>query len=334
MIPAADHWPADDIPGQLGRTAVITGANSGIGLVVATLLAKSGATVVLACRDVAKAERAAAEIRACSAQSSVRTVRLDLASLTSVREAARELKAAYPRVDLLINNAGVMWPPFQRSADGFELTFATNHLGHFAFTGLVLDSLVRTPGSRVITVSSVVHRDGVMRFDDLQSGLRYRPADAYAQSKLANLLFTYELSDRLRAAGHATAALAAHPGIARTELFRWNPPLTRILLHPALRPAMFWMVQSPQQGALSILRAAVDPSARSGEYYGPGGWRGYRGPPVLTTSASHSHEVPARRLLWERSEALTGVSYLSLRSQRRQPPAPPNYSARSEGFGS
>jgi NAD(P)-dependent dehydrogenase (short-subunit alcohol dehydrogenase family) len=305
----ASRWTAADVPDQSGRTAVVTGANSGLGLVTAGVLASRGASVVLACRDLAKAGQAADRIRAAAPRASVHVLRLDLASLASVRAAASEIRAAWPRLDLLINNAGVMRPPYQRSADGFELTFATNHLGHFALTGLVLDSLRATPGSRVVTVSSVGHRDGVMRFDDLQSERGYRADDAYAQSKLANLLFTYELAARLQAAGEGTIALAAHPGLARTELFRWDPRLTRALLSPALRPLTFWGVHSAQAGALPTLRAATDPAARAGEYYGPGGRHEYTGYPVRVESAGPSHDLASQRRLWEASERLTGVSY-------------------------
>jgi len=303
------RWTAADVPGQSGKIAVVTGAGSGLGLETARVLAARGATVVLACRDVGRAERAAGLIRAGAGRAGVRVVRLDLASLASVREAADEIRASCPRLDLLINNAGVMRPPHQRSADGFELTFATNHLGHFALTGLVLDRLLETPGSRVVTVSSVGHWDGVMHFDDLQFERGYRADDAYAQSKLANLLFTYELAARLRAADSRTIALAAHPGIARTGLFRWDPWPARAALSPVLRPLMFWMVHDARLGALPALRAATDPSARAGEYYGPGGWRGYTGHPVRVESSARSHDAAAGRRLWEISEQLTGVSY-------------------------
>jgi NAD(P)-dependent dehydrogenase (short-subunit alcohol dehydrogenase family) len=292
--------------------AVVTGANSGLGLVTAGVLASRGATVILACRDLAKAERAAARIRAGARGSAVHLLRLDLASLASVRAAASELRATWPRLDLLINNAGVMRPPYQRSADGFELTFATNHLGHFALTGLVLDSLLATTGSRIVTVSSVGHRDCVMHFDDLQFERGYRADDAYGQSKLANLLFTYELSGRLQAAGQGTVALAAHPGVARTELFRWDPRLDKALLSPALLPLTFLSVHSAQRGALPVLRAAADPAAGAGEYYGPGGWREYTGYPVRVESSGRSHDAAAGRRLWTVSEQLTGVSYSTL----------------------
>jgi len=303
------RWTAAALPDQSGRTAVVTGASSGLGLETARVLAGRGATVVLACRDMGKAGRAGGIIRAEAGRASVRVVRLDLASLSSVREAAAEIRSSCPRLDLLINNAGVMRPPYGRSADGFELTFATNHLGHFALTGLVLDRLLETPGSRIVTVSSVGHRDGEMRFDDLQFERGYRADDAYAQSKLANLLFTYELAARLRAASRRTIALAAHPGVARTELFRWDPRLTRTLLSPALRPLVFWGVHDARRGALPVLRAAADPSARAGEYYGPGRWHEYTGYPVRVESSARSHDAAAGRRLWEISEQLTGVSY-------------------------
>jgi NAD(P)-dependent dehydrogenase (short-subunit alcohol dehydrogenase family) len=306
---AGRRWTAAAVPDQSGRTAVVTGASSGLGLETARVLAGRGAAVVLACRDMDRAARAAGHIRASAARPEVRVVRLDLASLASVREAAGEIRATCPRLNLLINNAGVMRPPYQRSADGFELTFATNHLGHFALTGLLLDHLLATPGSRVVTVSSVGHRGGVMRFEDLQFERGYQADDAYGQSKLANLLFTYELAARLQAAGQRTIALAAHPGVARTELFRWDPRLDRALLSPALRPLTFWTVHSAQRGALPVLRAAADPAARAGEYYGPGGWREYTGYPVRVESSARSHDDAAARRLWAVSEQLTGVSY-------------------------
>jgi NAD(P)-dependent dehydrogenase (short-subunit alcohol dehydrogenase family) len=312
VLARASRWTAADVPDQSGRTAVVTGASSGLGLATASVLASRGATVILAGRDLARAGRAAGRIRAVAPGAGVHVLRLDLASLASVREAAAGIRAAWPRLDLLINNAGVMRPPYQRSADGFELTFATNHLGHFALTGLVLPSLLATPGSRIVTVSSVGHRDGVMRFGDLQSERGYRADDAYAQSKLANLLFTYELAGRLQAAGHAAIALAAHPGLARTGLFRWDPWLTRALLSPALRPLTFWGLHNAQAGALATLRAAADPSARTGEYYGPGGWHEYTGSPVRVESAAQSHDPASQRRLWQMSEQLTGVSYLDV----------------------
>jgi len=307
-----DRWTAASIPDQSGRTVVVTGASSGLGLETAALLAKRAATVVLACRDLVKAERAAERIRASAGRASVRVVHLDLASLSSVREAADGIGREYPRLDLLINNAGVMAVPQQQTGDGFELTFATNHLGHFALTGLLLDRLLATPGSRIVTVSSIGHKQGVMDFGDLQRQRRYQPWHAYWQSKLANLLFTYELDRRLRAAAAPTMALAAHPGNARTELWRWSSPLTRALYNPdnrRMRMLTFWFAQSAHMGALATLRAATDPAARGGEYYGPPGRLQYTGYPVPVESSAASHDAAAQRRLWEVSERLTGVPY-------------------------
>jgi NAD(P)-dependent dehydrogenase (short-subunit alcohol dehydrogenase family) len=235
----------------------------------------------------------------------VRVVHLDLASQASVRAAASELRADYPPLDLLINNAGVMLAPYQRTEDGFELTLATNHLGHFALTGLLLDRL-QSPGARIVTVSSISHGRGVMAFDDLQSGRGYDASAAYAQSKLANLLFSYELARRLQAAGSPAIAVAAHPGIARSELWRTCRLWERALINSRL-PS--WIVQSTQRGALPTLRAATDPSARTGEYYGPRGWHQNTGHPVRVESTDRSHDEADQRRLWAISEELTGVSY-------------------------
>jgi NAD(P)-dependent dehydrogenase (short-subunit alcohol dehydrogenase family) len=303
------RWTEADVPAQPGRNAVVTGASGGLGLETARVLAQRGATVVLACRDQAKADRAAGQIRDAGARGEVRVVRLDLASLASVRKAAGEILATCSRLDLLINNAGVMAVPYQRTEDGFEKTFATNHLGHFALTGLLLGRLLDTPGSRVVTVSSIGHRQGVMNFDDLQPERGYKPWPAYYQSKLANLLFTYELQSRLEAAGAQTIVLAAHPGQARTELWRTTPRSTQALYSPRLRPLMFWFAQSAAMGALGTLRAATDPQARGGEYYGPPGWLQLTGYPARISSSARSRDTESQRRLWLESERLTGVSY-------------------------
>jgi NAD(P)-dependent dehydrogenase (short-subunit alcohol dehydrogenase family) len=307
------RWTAANVPAQSGRVAVVTGASGGIGLETALVLARRGATVILACRDMRKAGQAAARIRAEAGQAqagadSVRIVRLDLAALASVREAAGEIRSACPRLDLLINNAGVMTPPYQRTVDGFELTFATNHLGPFALTGLLLDRLLATPRSRVVTVSSRGHTGGVMAFDDLQFERGYHAAHAYWQSKLANLLFSYELQARLDTAGAATMALAAHPGIVPTELWRTSSGFERALISPRLRLLNSWIAQDARMGALPTLRAAVDSSARGGEYYGPAG-RHDAGYPARVESSARSHDAAAQRRLWQISEQLTGVSF-------------------------
>jgi NAD(P)-dependent dehydrogenase (short-subunit alcohol dehydrogenase family) len=228
---SSQQWTAADVPDQHGRTVVITGANSGIGFEAAKALAERGATVVLACRDTDRAGQAADRI---SADADIRITELDLASLGSIRAAAERIRADHSRIDLLINNAGLMIPPYGRTEDGFELQFGTNHLGHFALTGLLVDRMVTAPGSRIVTVSSNAHKGGRINFDDLQSTQRYSRMAAYGQSKLANLLFTYELQRRLAEAGAETIAVAAHPGGSRTELTRNTPglfrPLTGILM--------------------------------------------------------------------------------------------------------
>jgi NAD(P)-dependent dehydrogenase (short-subunit alcohol dehydrogenase family) len=305
---ASGRWTAADVPDQSGRVAVVTGASGGIGLETARVLAGRGAMVILACRDLGKGNMAAERLRAEAPRASVRVVHLDLAAQASVREAAAEIRSAFPRLDLVINNAGVMTPPYQRTRDGFELTFATNHLGHFALTGLLLDRLLATPGSRVVTVSSRGHTEGVMHFDDVQFDRGYDASHAYWQSKLANLLFTYELQARLEAAGTTTTSLAAHPGVVKTGLWRTSSLFERVVISPWLRPLNFLVVQDEAMGALPSLRAATDPSAAAGGYYGPRG-RFDVGYPVLVESSERSHDAAAQRRLWELSERLTGVSF-------------------------
>jgi NAD(P)-dependent dehydrogenase (short-subunit alcohol dehydrogenase family) len=309
--PRADRrpWTAADVADQTGRTAVITGGNTGIGLAAAAVLAARGATVVLACRDLGRARAAADRIVAGSAAASVETVQLNLASLASVRRAAAELTERFGRLDLLINNAGVMMPPHQVTEDGFELQFGTNHIGHFALTGLVLGSLLAVPGSRVVTVSSNAHRGGRIRFDDLNFTRRYQRTAAYAQSKLANLLFAYELQRRLAAAGAPTISVAAHPGTARTELTRHLASWTQPFMSPRLARLNGRFMQSPEMGALPTLRAATDPAVAGGDYYGPGRAFEMTGPPVLVRSSARSHDAGTAHRLWTESEKLSGVSY-------------------------
>jgi NAD(P)-dependent dehydrogenase (short-subunit alcohol dehydrogenase family) len=293
-------WTSDDVPGQHGRLAVVTGANTGLGFETARVLAARGASVVLAVRDAEKGKAAAARIAATAPGADVMVQSLDLASLDSIRAAAGELRAQHPRIDLLINNAGVMFPPKQTTGDGFELQFGTNHLGHFALTGLLLEQMLPVPGSRVVTVSSLAHRiQARIHFDDLQSERSYRRVAAYSQSKLANLLFTYELQRRLSGAG-TTIAVAAHPGLAATELTRNSPAIA------AFGYAL--VSQKAAMGALPVLRAATDPAVVGGQYYGPGGFLGARGYPTPAKSSGQSHDTAIQRRLWAVSEELTGVT--------------------------
>jgi NAD(P)-dependent dehydrogenase (short-subunit alcohol dehydrogenase family) len=299
-------WSAGDVPDQSGRVAIVTGANTGIGYHTAAVLAQRGAHVVLAVRDLEKGNVALARIVAASPGADVTLQELDLASLDSIRGAAEALRRAYPRIDLLINNAGVMYTTKQLTRDGFELQFGTNHLGHFALTGLVLDHLLKVRGSRVVTVSSNAHRfRASIHFDDLNWERRYDRVAAYGQSKLANLLFTYELQRRLAAKKAPTIAVAAHPGTSSTELTRNLP----IVLKPAVAVFGPLVFQSAAMGALPTLRAATDPGLQGGQYYGPDGFAQQRGYPKLVESSGQSQDEELQRRLWAVSEELTGVTF-------------------------
>ena len=302
---SSTRWSAADIPPLAGRSAVVTGANTGLGLETARALAAHGASVVLAVRVVSKGEAAAAAIRASAPGSDVVVQELDLASLASIRDAAATLHDRHERIDLLVNNAGVMSTPQSTTDDGFELQFGVNHLGHFAFTGLLLDRLLPVHGSRIVTVSSVAHRFR-SRIDpeDLNGTRAYDRFSAYTRSKLANLLFTYELQRRLVAAGAATEALAAHPGWSGTELARHSPAAFRLAERVA-RP----LAQTPALGAQPTLRAATDPAAVGGEYYGPRGIAHLWGHAGVVHSNRDSHDRELARRLWDTSEALTRVTF-------------------------
>ncbi len=293
-------WNTAHIPDQTGRTAVITGANTGIGFETAKALAAKGAHVVIAVRNTDKGKQAAAQM-----SGDVTVQELDLTSLDSIGAAAEDIKTHVDKIDLLINNAGVMTTPKGTTADGFELQFGTNHLGHFAFTGLLLEKLLDVPGARVVTVSSNGHKlGGAIHFDDLQWERRYSRMGAYTQSKLANLLFTYELQRRLAPRGK-TIAVAAHPGTSTTELAR-NVPNALQRAFQAVSPLI---AQSPAGGALPSLRAATDPGALGGQYYGPDGIAQQRGNPVVVASSAQSYDIDLQRRLWAVSEELTKVVF-------------------------
>ena len=297
------RWTAADVPDQRGRTALVTGANSGLGLHTSLGLARRGARVLMACRDPARGGAALDRVRSEVPGAAVELVRLDLASLASVRAAAVEVAGRVDRLDLLVDNAGVMAVPFSRTEDGFERQLGTNHLGHFALTGLVLPLLLAAPAPRVVVVSSGAHRAGRIAFDDLQSERSYRRWGAYAQSKLANLLFAREL-DR-RSAATPLVVAAAHPGYAATSLQRGQGSP---LLEAAMQVGNLLFAQSDAAGAWPSLYAATMPDVQRGDYWGPGLAEVRGTPKRVGRSPAATDDVVAWRL-WEVSEQLTGVTY-------------------------
>jgi NAD(P)-dependent dehydrogenase (short-subunit alcohol dehydrogenase family) len=306
-------WTADQIPDQRRRMAVVTGANSGLGQAMARELVRKGARVVLACRNVEKGASAARQIELAVPDAQVEVEALDLGRLDSVRAFAERFRAEHHGLDLLINNAGVMAPPRSTTADGFELQLGTNHLGHFALTGLLIGTMEGSDDARVVTVSSGAHRIGRMQFDDLQGERRYNRWRAYGQSKLANLLFALELDRRLRAAGSAIRCVAAHPGYAATNLQSAAAPRSDRLVM-ALTNRLF--AQSADMGALPILYAATYPELEGGSFIGPDGIGEQRGHPRLVASSRAARDETVARRLWEVSEELTGVAF-DLRNEPR-----------------
>jgi len=302
-------WSATDIPDQAGRTVLVTGANSGLGLLTATVLAGHGATVLMACRDVVRGRAALDLVRARSGGADATLVQLDLADLTSVRKAADEVRAITgDRLNVLVNNAGVMASPPRRTTDGFELQIGTNHFGHAALTWLLSPALLA--GARVVTVSSLAHRGGGLDIDDMNfERRRYHPGTAYSASKLANLLFTFELGRRARGAGRDLLALAAHPGITDTELVANT---IRMYLPGVLAPAVKWgfrvISQGVSGGALPQLYAAAAADVHGGEYYGPTSLGESRGAPGRVAASRAACNEHTARLLWERTAELTGVT--------------------------
>lgn len=294
-------WNSTDMPDQKGRVAVVTGSSSGIGYEAARALAVKNAMVVIAVRNLKKGNDAAEKIKAGHRSADIKVMELDLADLSSVRRFAEKFTSDYSRLDLLINNAGVMVPPYSKTSDGFELQFGTNHLGHFALTGLLLDMIIKTPGSRIVNVSSGAHKFGDLNFEDLNWETRsYKKARAYGDSKIANIYFTYELQKKLRDAGYETLVAAAHPGWTATELQR-HAGLFRFLNN--------FLAQGIEMGALPTLYAAVGPDVEEGDYFGPSGLGEMRGYPkkVESNGLSHDKEIAAR--LWRVSEELTETKY-------------------------
>lgn len=305
------RWTEADLPDLTGRTVIVTGANSGLGFETARALAEHNASVTLAVRDEARGSDAAARIRANSPDSKVDVMALDLAELASIRRFADSWSAKHSEgLSVLINNAGVMAIPQRRTADGFEMQFGTNHLGHFALTGLLMPALVAVPRSRVVTVSSQAHRMGKMNFADLNAENRYRSWGAYGQSKLANLLFTAELQRRVDRVGIGLLAVTAHPGFASTNLQSAGPSMRGRSLQARLTSQISSLVaQSAAMGALPTLFAATAPDIPGDSYIGPGGLGEQRGYPTFVGRSAAATQVADARELWEASEALTGVSY-------------------------
>ena len=303
----ANRWTVADIPNQSGRLAVVTGANVGLGCATARELARAGATVVLACRNTAKGDEAAGEIRGALPDAQLAVRELDLADLRSVRAFAERFLAEHGRLELLIDNAGVMAPPRRTTVDGFESQLGTNHLGHFALTGRLLPALSAAPEPRVVTLSSTMHRVGKINFDDLQGERSYNNWRAYGQSKLANLMFCFELARRASEAGSTLKSLAAHPGYAATNLQFAGPAAWYERLGGAIGNLM--IAQSADMGALPTLYAATVPELPSGAFVGPDGFMEQRGHPRVVTAAGKAYDRRAWRRLWDVSEELTGVHY-------------------------
>ncbi len=306
-------WTKRDIPSQQGKVALVTGANSGLGLETALGLAEAGAHVILSCRSQVKADQAMNTIRSQVGDASLEYLELDLASLDSVRHAAQQVLERHSQLDLLINNAGVMGLPLSYTVDGFETLFGTNHLGHFAFTGQLFPLIEKTPNARIVSVASVAHKSGQLPLDDLNWRQRpYSLTGAYAQSKLANLVFALELDRRLRTAGIDVLSVAAHPGYAATNVFYARD--AQISLVRRIWNAMSWigafMAQSAAKGALSSLYAATALDVQSGEYFGPKGPLEFWGYPDRALPSDRAQDENLAKGLWQKSVEMTGVDWL------------------------
>jgi len=309
-------WTPDAIGDQAGRTVLVTGANSGLGLHVATEFARRGADVLLACRNSERGRAAVAQLTAevqnSGVEPNVELVALDVADLGSVRRAASDVLHRRSSIDVLVNNAGVMAPPFGRTVDGFETQVGTNHLGHFAFTGLLLPALLAGGGARVVSVASVAHKFGRLNRENYQSERSYQKWFAYGQSKLSNLLFAFELQRRGAAVKAPIVSVAAHPGLSDTNLWKMTP-LSGNRFGEAFAQLLGRTIgQSGAQGAWPLLRAATDPDADGGEYFGPGGRQEWKGFPVPVRAAAHAYETADAAWLWARSAEWTGVDFTEL----------------------
>jgi len=303
------NWTLDNIPDLTGKIIIVTGGNSGLGYESVKAFAMKGADVIMASRSMEKGQEARKEILKDVPRGEIKVMQLDLGDLESVKNFASEFKIVHTKLDVLLNNAGIMMTPYFTTKDGFEGQLGTNHLGHFALTGLLLDVILDTEGSRIVNVSSGAHKRGEMDFSNLQfeNGRDYSPMKSYGRSKLSNMLFTYELQRKLEAANKETIAVAAHPGVATTNLARH---MEGKFLFKILTPLFKMMAQDQAMGALPQIRASVDPEVKGSQYYGPVGKNEFKGYPVVVSSNEASHNTGDAAKLWEASEKLTGVNYL------------------------
>lgn len=299
-------WSADRIGDLNGKRIIITGGASGIGYEAATKLAGKGAEVILAVRTMEKGERAATKLKVSHPDAKITVMHLDLGDLNSVKQFAQEFKAKYNKLDILINNAGVMVPPYRKTEQGFELQFGVNHLGHFALTGQLIPLLSATPGARIVTVSSIAARKATIDFDNLDGSKGYNPMTFYRQSKLSNLLFAIELQNRLNGNGNGLVSVACHPGISATNLVSRGSGKEAGWL---VKQLMKLFVQSAEMGSLPTLYAATAPGLKGGEYIGPDGRHGHSGHPVVTDEAEKLFNASLAARLWNISEELTGIKF-------------------------
>lgn len=300
-------WNILEAPSQKGKIAIVTGANAGLGFETALALAQKGAKVIMACRNITKAEKAKTAILKEVPNGDLVVMEIDLSKLKSVRNFAKAFLNKYDALHLLINNAGVMIPPYEKTEDGFELQMGANYFGHFLLSGLLLETIMQTAESRVISLSSIAHKNGKIHFDNLHWETDYSKMRAYEQSKLACLIFSFELQRRLDKAGSSTLSVAAHPGISDTELGKHIPKLMYFLF----RPIASFYIQKPEYGALPTLMAALGTNVKGGDYYGPtGNGKETKGPPGLARSKSKARNEEIANRLWSVSEELTGVKIL------------------------
>lgn len=302
-------WSTRDIPSQKGKIALITGANSGIGFEAAKALAEKGAHVIMACRNPEKANEAMTKIRSNTPYADIEFLPMDLASQRSIKEAVSIFKEKHNQLDMLINNAGVMWLPKSKTEDGYEMQFGTNHLGHFTLTGLLLDILLNTANSRIVTVSSLGHYTGKIHFDDIQLDKRYGKHKSYAQAKLANLIFAYELNRKLKAAGKTTRSIAVHPGGSSTNLATPGFEKGASLFTGAAKVFFPYITQTAENGALPTLYGATAEGAHGGDYIGPSRLFEVIGPPKKIGSSRYSKRQDVATQLWRLSEELTDIQF-------------------------